>query len=119
MPHANATDYAESDSGVPKVTICSESFETYVDARRIPLTLTEFKILKTLAHRPGWTHSPEDISRQVSRDGSPIRVTAIKKHIWSMRKKLGPGGQNLQTVRGDGYRVNGNVKVSTHGVFIA
>jgi len=70
----------------------------------IPLTPTEFAILDLLASHAGRVFSRAEIAESVH--GEPFVTTdrAVDVHIAALRRKLGPAGQLIETVRGIGYR---------------
>ena len=73
--------------------------------RPIVLTATEFRILELLMTRAGHVLSRDDIiSGALGRDTSVYDRT-IDVHITALRRKLGKGGAQIQTVRGFGYRL--------------
>ena len=69
-------------------------------------TLTEFKILATLASNKDRVMSTMDIARAIWSYPSASRVDAIKMHIANIRKKLGKslGLKVIQTEAKQGYR---------------
>jgi len=68
------------------------------------LTATEFRILHYLAERPGRVCSRSDIiDGAFGRDVAVIDRT-VDVHVTALRRKLGKGGEMLETVRGFGYR---------------
>jgi DNA-binding response OmpR family regulator len=70
----------------------------------VVLTATEFKILQYLAARPGRVCSRSDIiDGAFGRDVAVVDRT-VDVHVTALRKKLGKGGELLETVRGFGYR---------------
>lgn len=73
------------------------------DKKMIPLTLSEFEILKRLIVGGG-----DILSREQLLDKLDIIDRNIDVHISALRKKLGPGFNNIETVRGIGYRFNKN-----------
>lgn len=74
--------------------------------KRVSLTATEFRILHFLASRRGRVLSRDDIIEgALGRDSAVIDRT-VDVHITSLRKKLGPGGAMIETVRGFGYRLS-------------
>ena len=74
--------------------------------KRVSLTATEFRILHFLASRRGRVLSRDDIIEgALGRDSAVIDRT-IDVHVTSLRKKLGPGGAMIETVRGFGYRLS-------------
>jgi two-component system phosphate regulon response regulator PhoB len=80
-----------------------DRFEVCVNAERIPLTTTEFRILKTLMAANGRVLDRARLIDTVL--GSAVAVTdrTIDVHIAALRKKLGVGAVWVQTVRGVGY----------------
>nr|MBF0221922.1 response regulator transcription factor [Desulfobulbaceae bacterium] len=79
-------------------------FETKVNGQTVSLTLTEFSILKILVRRPGWVFSREQIIDSVRGFDYSVTPRAVDVHIFSLRKKLGPAGMQIEAVRGIGYR---------------
>ncbi len=70
----------------------------------VELTLTEFKILMLLASRPGWVFNRTQIVDAVHGEGYAVTDRAVDVQIVGLRKKLGPCGDYIETVRGFGYR---------------
>ncbi len=88
------------------LVIDAERHEVSCAGKRVDLTATEFKILQYLASRAGRVASRDNIiDAALSRDAAIFDRT-IDVHITSIRKKLGPGGTMIETVRGFGYRLN-------------
>lgn len=81
--------------------------EVIVDGKNINLTFSEFEILALMANRPGWVFSRSQIVKMVKGDGYPVTERAIDVQIVSIRKKLGKRSDNVETVRGVGYRYRG------------
>ncbi|HEV2292959.1 MAG TPA: response regulator transcription factor [Tepidisphaeraceae bacterium] len=77
---------------------------TYGD-ERVSLTATEFRILHFLASRRGRVLSRDDIIEGALGRDSAVFDRTIDVHITSLRRKLGPGGWMIETVRGFGYRL--------------
>ena len=74
------------------------------------LTATEFRILVFLARRPGWVFTRQQIIDAAQGDDVYVAdrfVTdrSIDVHMVSLRRKLGPCGAYIETVRGVGYRL--------------
>lgn len=78
--------------------------EVLVDGTRIDLTVTEFRLLYTLAARPGWVFTRAHIVEAVRGDGYPVTDRSVDVQIVGLRKKLGKRGSAIETVRGVGYR---------------
>ena len=68
------------------------------------LTATEFRLLNLLARRPGWVSTRSQIVTEIHGDDYSVTERAVDVQMVSLRKKLGPLGKYLETVRGIGYR---------------
>lgn len=78
-------------------------------AGSIPLTLTEYHVLRTLAAVPGTTIKREKLLREASRDGHIGTLETLTPHIRRLRVKIEPEPSDpvlLATVRGIGYRLD-------------
>lgn len=72
--------------------------------KSIPLTLSEFGILRRLVANKGKVLTRNQLLDDVNNDDSFIVDRNIDVHIASLRKKLGPTFDWIETVRGIGYR---------------
>jgi len=72
---------------------------------KLTLTASEFKILHFMALRPGWVFTREQIIKALHGDDYPVTDRSIDVQIVGLRKKLGEAGQNIETVRGIGYKM--------------
>ena len=72
--------------------------------RSLDLTYTEFQVLYFLARRPGWVFTRSQIVDAVRGDDYPVTDRSVDVQIVGLRKKLGPLGKYIETVRGVGYR---------------
>ena len=75
----------------------------------VALTLTEFRILQLLSSHPGWVYSREQIVSYARGSGYPVSERAVDVQIVGLRKKLGPFGERIVTVRGIGYKLADHV----------
>src|SRR6185503_3520327 len=76
--------------------------EVKFDGKPITLTATEFRILHFLASRPGRVLSRDDIiDAALGRDANVFDRT-IDVHITAIRRKLGRGSDQIETIRGFG-----------------
>ena len=71
---------------------------------RVALTATEFRILEFLANRPGRVFSRDEIIDAALGNETAVFDRTVDVHITAIRRKLGPGGDQLETVRGFGYK---------------
>lgn len=72
--------------------------------KTISLTLSEFSILRRLLSNRGKVLTRNQLLDDVQNDEAYIIDRNIDVHIASLRKKLGPGFEGIETVRGVGYR---------------
>lgn len=79
--------------------------EVLVEGQAVDLTATEFRLLHLLARRPGWVFTRQQIIEEIHGEDYPVTERAVDVQIVSLRKKLGPAGKYLETVRGIGYRL--------------
>jgi two-component system alkaline phosphatase synthesis response regulator PhoP len=70
----------------------------------IPITLSEFGILKTLVLQRGKVLTRNQLIDSVRQDDAYIVDRNIDVHIAALRKKMGPTFDFVETVRGVGYR---------------
>jgi len=70
----------------------------------IAITLSEFGILKRLLSNRGKVLTRNQLLDDIHNDDAFIVDRNIDVHIASLRKKLGPGFDWIETVRGVGYR---------------
>lgn len=88
-----------------KLTLDAENHDIRYDGQPVSLTATEFRILQFLAARPGRVFSRDQIiDGALSRDAAIFDRT-IDVHITALRRKLGAGGEMIETVRGFGYKL--------------
>ena len=78
--------------------------EVLVGGEPVELTFTEFRVLHFLASRPGWVFTRYQIVNAVRGDDYSVTDRAVDVQIVGLRKKLGPCGKVIETVRGVGYR---------------
>ena len=71
----------------------------------VPLSVTEFKLLRTLAEAEGKVLSRDRIRDLVWGLGHAMTPHTIDVHIKRLRGKLGDGGDAIKTVRGQGYKI--------------
>lgn len=76
-----------------------------VKGKDIPMTSTEFSLLRFLAARPGWVFTRYQIVDAIHGSDYPVTDRSIDVQIVGLRKKLGPAGKHIETVRGVGYRM--------------
>jgi len=78
------------------------------DDKPITITLSEFGILRRLLSNRGKVLTRNQLLDDVHNDDAFIVDRNIDVHIASLRKKLGPNFDWIETVRGIGYRLREN-----------
>ncbi len=73
--------------------------------RQIDLTHTEFRILHLLSRRPGWVYTRSQIVDALRGNDYAVTDRSVDVHIVGLRRKLGPSGKFIETVRGVGYKI--------------
>lgn len=100
------TDVSEETSPfqIHNLVIHPGRHEVLVDGTPVQLTFTEFAILNHLARRPGWVFTRYQIVDAVRGTDYPVTDRSVDVQVVGLRKKLGPAGKYIETVRGVGYR---------------
>ena len=80
------------------------SHKALLDGEELALTATEFRILHFLASRPGRVFTRDQILAASIGANVVVLERNIDVHIRSIRKKLGPHRDLIETVRSIGYR---------------
>jgi DNA-binding response OmpR family regulator len=70
----------------------------------VELTATEFRLLYLLARRPGRVFTRQQIIDALHEGFAAVTDRSVDVQVVSLRRKLGPLGDTIQTVRGVGYR---------------
>lgn len=101
---------AESRQGARKVLFAglSINFETYevlLGDEKLHLTPSEFKLLASMVQNRGKVMTRDQLIDQIQGEGINVVGRTIDTHIFGLRKKLGEWSDNIETIRGVGYRV--------------
>lgn len=76
----------------------------FIGNDEVQLTLTEFKILRELLRQVDHVLTREQL-RERALESVNVTDRTIDVHMASLRKKMGPIGDMIETVRGVGYRL--------------
>jgi len=87
-----------------QIVIDSIKHKVLVKGQEVELTATEFRLLETLAKRPGAVFSRNQLLDAVGSDESMVYDRTVDAHVKSLRRKLGGAKDYIETVRGVGYR---------------
>ncbi len=102
-------------SGGPRITeyrvgllsVCPDRHEVKVAGRHVELTYKEFLLLQFLLENQNLVMSRDVLLDRIWGLGAERENRTLDVHIRTLRMKLGPAGELIQTVRGIGYRLNG------------
>ena len=76
-----------------------------VNGERVVLTLKEYELLHKLMAEPGRAFDRETLLREIWDTDDAGETRTVDVHIRSLRAKLGPAADCIETVRGLGYRL--------------
>ena len=79
-------------------------FRVTTRGKEVPLSCTEFRMLYLLASHPGQAFTRQQIMTHIRGEAAPVTERIVDVQLVSIRKKLGPYGRWIQTVRNVGYR---------------
>lgn len=88
------------------ILLDKSSLSAKLDGARLDLTTTEFKLLTAFLNNPARTLGRDILLRDVWGYASGADTRTVDTHIRRLREKLGPHADRLETVRGEGYRLN-------------
>ena len=86
------------------LTVDLTKYEVYCKRERLSLTLTEFKILKTLLEHEEKVFTRDELLNEVWKNTVSPADRAIDVHVLHLREKLGKCGNFIKTKRGVGYK---------------
>ena len=78
-----------------------------VDGERAALTYKEFELLRLFLSHPGVAFTREQLMSEIWGTDYCGESRTVDMHIRTLRGKLGPYGDRIETVRGVGYRLEG------------
>lgn len=90
---------------VGPLAVSVERREARCDGELLPLTAREFDLLAYCAENPGVVLSRETLLQQVWGWDFAGGSRTVDSHVLSLRQKLGPHADLIETVRGVGYRL--------------
>ena len=79
-----------------------------VGGQRIALTYKEFELLRLFLTYPGTAFTRDQLMETVWGMDYCGETRTVDMHIRTLRQKLGPCGEMIQTVRNVGYRLEVN-----------
>lgn len=100
----NSGQPAEGEIIIHELTINPAKREVKVGGKTVELTFSEFQILHLMARHPNIAFTRNQIIDAIRGDNYPVTDRSVDFQIVGLRKKLGPAGGYVKTVRGVGYR---------------
>ncbi len=86
------------------VRIDLDRHEVFSEEQPIDLTATEFKLLTLLVSRPARVFTRQQIIDSLHEGFAAVTDRSVDVQVVALRRKLGPAGKRIETVRGVGYR---------------
>ena len=102
---------APAEYHVGRLQVYPARRQVLVDGAEVALTPKEFEILCLLLAHPGLVLSRGQIQDQVWGMEYLGETRTVDVHIRTLRQKLGPCGEMIETVRGVGYRFSASAAV--------
>ena len=106
---ARASAAADPKSAIVhnRLRLDSEAWEAYWDGAGVPVTVTEFQLLRTLAAAPSRVFSRDSIIDRLHGPGFAITDRTVDSHIRNLRHKFAALGADdlIETRAGIGYRI--------------
>ena len=90
------------------VTLDENQHTVTIDGQRITLTYKEYELLRLFLSHPGMAFSREQLLQTVWNTDYAVETRTVDMHIRTLRQKLGDYGRYIETIRGVGYRLEGN-----------
>lgn len=87
------------------VTLDIAGHQLFVRGKEIPLTATEFRLLRLLLERAGRVQTRGQLLTDVWGYAEDIDSRTVDTHIRRLRRKLGSEADRIETVIGVGYRL--------------
>ena len=87
------------------IVLNEKKHEVLVDGAHVSLTLKEYEMLKRLMHNKGIVLTRDRLLEEIWGYDFDGETRTVDVHIRTLRQKLGKAGEEIETVRGVGYRI--------------
>lgn len=94
---------------IGKLSVNKDRHEVKADGMEVTLTLKEFELLCLLLENKGKVLTRDQLLNSIWGYEFNGENRTVDVHIRTLRQKLGSCGEYIETVRGVGYKVGGNV----------
>jgi two-component system phosphate regulon response regulator PhoB len=81
------------------------TYEVLINSEKLHLTPSEYKLLTAMVAHRGKVLTRDRLIENIQGEGINVVGRTIDTHVFGLRKKLGEWGDNIETIRGVGYRV--------------
>jgi two-component system phosphate regulon response regulator PhoB len=106
LPEPDADSDIESERlEVGGIQLDVAGHQLRIGGEEIPLTATEFRLLRLLIERAGRVQTRGQLLTDVWGYAEDIDSRTVDTHIRRLRRKLGPEAERIETVIGVGYRL--------------
>lgn len=106
LRRANQIKEKPSDRiAIDQLEILVDRAEVRCNQQSVKLTASEFRMLVALARKRGSVMSREMLVRELQSEDVSVTERVIDTHVYSVRQKIGPCAEVIETIRGIGYRV--------------
>jgi len=102
-----AEDNGAEEYRMENLYVCPGRHEVTVDQEPVNLTLKEYEMLCLLLKNSGTVLSRTQLLNQIWGYEFDGESRTVDVHIRTLRQKLGPAGDLVETVRGVGYKISG------------
>ncbi len=92
---------------VGDIRLNTQNHMVFSDGKEVVLTLKEFELLRTMMENPGRVFTRDTLLGDIWGYGFDGETRTVDVHIRTLRQKLGDTGDQIETVRGVGYRIGG------------
>lgn len=82
-----------------------QTYEVNLKGEKLHLTPSEFKLLSVMVQNTGRVLTRDHLIENIQGEGVNVIGRTIDTHVFGLRKKLGDWGDQIETIRGVGYRV--------------
>ncbi len=100
----------EKEYHLAELTVCPSRHQVTVNGESVQLTYKEFLLLQLLLEGNGSILTRSVLMDKVWGLGAERENRTLDVHVRTLRAKLGTAGRYIETVRGVGYRMNGDIK---------
>lgn len=93
--------------GIANLEMDVDKHEVIADGQEVTLTLKEFQLLRYLLENQGIVLTRDQLLEHIWGYDFDGETRTVDVHIRTLRQKLGACGEQVETVRGVGYRIGG------------